>query len=58
MVSFKRVVDKNGTQCSLIPLVECKEAFEYTIPSFSSFLLLWMFGEFVAGFFSKTVMLQ
>ena len=35
MASFKRIVDKNGTQYSLIPLMECKEAFDYTIPSFS-----------------------
>ena len=35
MASFKYIVDKNGTQYSLIPLMECKEAFDYTIPSFS-----------------------
>ena len=35
MASFKCVVDKNGTQYSLILLMECKEAFDYTIPSFS-----------------------
>ena len=29
------VVDKNGTQYFLIPLMECKEAFDYIIPSFS-----------------------
>ena len=57
MASFKCVVDKNGTQYSLIPLVECKEGIKYTIPSFS-FLLTWAFGEFVAVFFSKTVVLQ
>ena len=33
--SFKCIVDKNGTQYSLIPLMESKEAFVYTIPSFS-----------------------
>ena len=32
--SFKCIVDKNGTQYSLIPLMESKEAFDYTIPSF------------------------
>ena len=35
MASFKGVIDKDGRQYSLIPLVECKEALEYTIPSFS-----------------------
>ena len=35
MASFKCVIDKDRTQYSLIPLVECKEAFESTIPSFS-----------------------
>ena len=32
------VVDKNGTQYFLIPLMECKEAFDYTIPSFSAII--------------------
>ena len=35
MASFKGVIDKDGRHYSLIPLVECKEALEYTIPSFS-----------------------
>ena len=34
MAFFKCVVDKDGTQYTLIPLIECKEAFDYTIPSF------------------------
>ena len=40
MASFKCIVDKNGTQYSLTPLMECKEAFDYTIPSFSVIIYL------------------
>ena len=56
MASFKCIVDKNGTQYSLIPLMECKEAFDYTIPSFS---VIFYRGRseslFNSRFFSKMV---
>ena len=32
---FESVIDNKGTQYSLMPLLECKEAYEYTILSFS-----------------------
>ena len=52
--SFKCIVDKNGTQYSLIPLMEPKEAFDYTIPSFSVIIYRGR-SEFVSRFFSKMV---
>ena len=47
-------VDKNGTQYFLIPLMESKEAFDYTIPSFSVIIYCGR-SEFVSRFFSKMV---
>ena len=40
-VLLTRIVDKNGTQYSLIPLMESKEAFDYTIPSFSATVIIY-----------------
>ena len=47
--SFKCVVDKNGTQYSLIPLMESKEAFDYTIPSFSVIIYRGRSESLLAG---------
>ena len=47
--SFKCIVDKNGTQYSLIPLMESKEAFDYTIPSFSVIIYRGRSESLLAG---------
>ena len=51
MASFKCVVDKNGTQYSLIPLMECKEAFDYTIQRFSVIIYRGHSESLLPGFF-------
>ena len=43
-------VDKNGTQYSLIPLMESKEAFDYTIPSLSVTIYRGRSESLLAGF--------
>ena len=47
--SFKCIVDKNGTQYSFIPLMESKEAFDYTIPSFSVIIYCGRSESLLAG---------
>ena len=49
MASFKCIVDKNGTQYSLKPLMESKEAFDYTIPSFSVIIYRGRSESLLAG---------
>ena len=46
---LKCVVDKNGTQYSLIPLMESREAFDYTIPSFSVIIYRGRSESLLAG---------
>ena len=43
------IVDKNGTQYSLIPLMESKETFDYTIPSFSVIIFHGRSESLLAG---------
>ena len=47
--SFKCIVDKNRTQYSVIPLMESKEAFDYTIPSFSVIIYRGRSESLLAG---------
>ena len=47
--SFKCIVDKNGTQYSLIPLMESKETFDYTIPSFAVIIYRGRSESLLAG---------
>ena len=44
-----RPSDKNGTQYSLIPLMESKEPFDYTIPSFSVIIYRGRSESLLAG---------
>ena len=46
---LKCIVDKNGTQYSLIPLMESKKAFDYTIPSFSVIIYRGRSESLLAG---------
>ena len=52
--SFTCIVDKNGTQYSLIPLMESKEGFDYTIPNFSVIIYRGR-SEFVSSRFFSTM---
>ena len=59
MASFKCVVDKDRTQYSLIPLVECKQVFDHTISIFSVFTVARGRSEsFFTRFFWNMVVLQ